>query len=178
MGYLAAWKVLEQMVTDFKKRRAPVPAEVIRDLKNAKTTIKILQADPSRWENAQKTEEYLANVECYLVSEGQRRFGQTYVDGWLKRKDQAAKTVDEEEEAKFISGLPRGQEWIRLTPSKDLPIGKMKTLAEESNLLYKVQSDECLIFFGPAAALKDFVKKIAVKHRPRAGKEHSEVHNR
>lgn len=174
MGYLAVWKVLEQMVTDFKKKGITVPAEIIGDLKNSKTIIKILKADPNRGENAQKIEEYLTNVESYVISEGQRRFGQAYVDEWLERTYEAGRKVfdEEEQETKFISGLPREQKWIRLTPSNELPLEKLKTLANESDLSYKVQTEGYLVVFGPDTVLKDFVKKIASKYKSKAGKEH------
>ncbi len=174
MGYLAAWKVLEEMVTDLKKKGITVPADIFGDLKNAKTIINILKADPSRGENIQKIEEYLGNVESYLVSEGLKRFGQVYVDEWLERRDQAGrKIVDEkEEETRFISGLPREQKWIRLTPSNELPLEKLKTLANESDLSHRVQTDGCLLVFGPDTAIKDFVKRITAKCKPKARKEH------
>jgi hypothetical protein len=174
MGFPAVWKVLEEMVTDFKKKGITVPADIIGDLKNAKTIIKILKADPSYGENAQRIEEYLANVESYLISEGQRRFGQAYVDEWLERTDEARRKIvdEEEEETKFISGMPREQKWIRLTPSNGLPLEKLKALANESNLSCKVQTDGCLVVSGPDAVLKDFVKKIAAKYQSKAGKGH------
>lgn len=174
MGYLAVWKVLEEMVTDFKKKEVTVPADIIGDLKSAKTIIKILKADPSRGENAQKIGEYLTNVESYLISEGQRRFGQAYVDEWLQRTDEASRKIvdEEEEETKFISDVPGEQKWIRLTPSNELSLEKLKALAKESNLSCKVQNDEYLVVLGPDAVLKDFVKKIAAKYKSKAGKEH------
>jgi len=174
MDYQAVWKVLEQMVADFKKKGMTVPAHIIDDLKNAKTIIIILKSDPSRRENMQRIEEYLGNVESYLVSEGQRKFGLAYVDEWLLRRDQAGqKIVDgEEEKTRLISGLPRERKWIRLTPSNELPLEKLKALAEESNLSYKVQTDGYLLVFGQDTVLKDFVKKIAAKYKSKAGKEH------
>ena len=174
MGYLAVWKVLEAMVTDFKKKGTTVPANIISELKTAKTIIKILKADPLQGENMQKIEEYLRNVESYLISEGQRRFGQAYVDEWLERTDQAARKIvdDKEEETKLITGLPREQKWIRLKPSDELPIEKLKTLAEESNLSHNVQKDGCLLVFGTDTAIKDFVKRTAAKYKPKSGREH------
>jgi hypothetical protein len=174
MGYLAVWKVLEEMVTDFKKKGITVPVDIIGDLKNAKTIISISKADPSRGENILKIEEYLGNVESYLVSEGLKRVGQAYVDEWLERTDQAGRKIvdEEEEETRFISSLPREQKWIRLTPSRELPLQKLKTLANESNLSYHVQTDGCLLVFGPDTVIKDFVKKIAAKYKSKAGKEH------
>jgi hypothetical protein len=174
MGYLAVWKVLEEMVTDFKKEGITVPTDIIVDLKTAKTIINILKADPSCGENVQKIEEYLGKVESYLVSEGQRRFGQAYVDEWLGRRGQAGRKMvdEEEEEPESIFRPPEGQKWIRLTPSKELPLAKLKTLANESNLSYSLQTDGCLLVFGPDTFLKDFVKNIAEKYKLKAGKKH------
>ena len=91
MGYLAVWKVLEEMAADFKKRGIAVPPDVVNDLKSAKTIIKVLKADPTYAENAQKIEEYLTNVESYLVSEGQKRLGPAYVDEWLQLRAKAGR---------------------------------------------------------------------------------------
>jgi len=174
MDYQAVWKVLERMVADFKKKGMTVPAHIIDDLKNAKTIIIILESDPSSGENMQRIEEYLENVESYLVSVGQKKFGQEYVDEWLLRRDKAGQKIGDEEDEKtrLISGLPREQKWIRLTPSNELPLEKLKTLAEESNLSYKVQNDGCLLVFGQDTVLKDFVKKMAAKYKSEAGKKH------
>lgn len=168
LGYLAAWKVLEKMVTDFKKRKVTIPAQVMSDLKNARTVINILKAEPDREETVQRIEEYLRNVESYLVSEGQNRFGTEYVDEWLKRVDDAGtKAVDEEKEESFVPGLPRQQKWLRITPSAELPLEKLKAFAENLSLSYTVQPDGCLLVFGEEKAIKDFVKKIAAKYKPK-----------
>ena len=171
MGYLAAWKVLEKMVTDFKKRKVTIPMQVMSDLKNARTVINILKAEPDREETVQRIEGYLRNVESYLVSEGQNRFGMGYVDEWLKRVDDAGrKAVDEEEEESFVLGLPRQQKWLRITSSAELPLGKLKAFAENSSLSYTVQPDGCLLVFGEEKAIKDFVKKIAAKYKSKTRK--------
>lgn len=179
MGYLAAWKVLEDMVTDFRKRGIAVPVKIIDDLKSARTIIRVLKADPTCGENIQKIEDYLEKVESYLASEGQRKLGQAYVDKWLELRDQAGRRIIDEEEEKnrFVTGLPRDQKWIRLASSKELPIEKLKTLADESNLSYNLQTDGCLLVFGPDNAIKDLIKKIAAIYKSKAGKEHQEVRN-
>jgi len=165
MRYLAAWKVLEEMITDFRKRGVVVPAEIMSDLRSAKTMINVLKADPSRVDTSQKVDEYLLNVESYLVSEGQKMFGTGYVEEWLKRLDEASKKILEKEEEKtFILGVPREHEWIRVKPSTELPIEKLKTLAEESHLSYNVQNDGCLLVYGEDGRIKEFIKKMATKY--------------
>jgi hypothetical protein len=163
MGYIAVWKVLEEMATDFRKKGLTIPKEVMNDLKSAKTLIKVLNADPKRGETAQKIEEYLGNVESYLIFEGERNFGCKYVDEWLRRIDEAGKTTSEEEETRFIPGLPREQKWIRIKPSAELSLERLRNLAEESNLSCKIQDDGYLLVYGEENRIKDFVKKIATK---------------
>jgi len=166
LGYLAVWKVLEKMVADFRKRDVIVPEKVIADLKNVKTTIYVSKADPSYVENAQKIDQYLGNIEAYLVTEGTKRFGQKYVDRWLKQADEAArKTIDEEEEVRFVPGLPRQQKWIRVATSAEMPLEKLKMLAEQSNLSHSLQVDGSLLVYGEDNTVKDFVKKLAEKYR-------------
>jgi hypothetical protein len=172
MGYMAAWKVLEQMIADFRKKGAAVPAEIISDLRSAKTLISVLKADVSRVDTSQKIEEYLLHVESYIVSEGQKLFGAEYVEEWLKRLDEASRKIseEEEEETRFIPGIPREHKWIRVKPSAELSMEKLKLLADESHLLYHVQNDGCLLVYGEDKNIKDFVKKMATKHGLKAEK--------
>ena len=166
MNYLAAWKVLEEMIADFRKKGAVVPAEIMTDLRSAKTLINVLKADPSCVDTSQKIDEYLLSVESYLVSEGQKMFGTGYVEEWLKRLDEASRKIleKEEEETKFIPGVPREHKWIRVKPSTELPAEKLKTLAEESHLSYNVQNDGYLLVYGEDSHIKEFIKKMATKH--------------
>lgn len=172
MGYLSVWKVLEEMVTEFRKKHIKIPEEVMGNLKSARTMIKILKADPSHGETMQKIEEYLGNVESYLIFEGQKKFGQEYVEKWLRKLDEASKKlVDEEKEApRFVPGLPKNQKWIRVKPTPELSIEKIKKLAEESNLPHKIQSDGSLLVYGEDSQIKDFVKKMATKYETKAKK--------
>ena len=165
MGYLAVWKVLEEMILEFRKRGITIPVEVMDNLKSARTMIKILKADPSRGETMQKIEEYISNVESYLISEGQKKFGVEYVDKWLKKLDEAnIRFPDlEEEETRFVPGLPREQKWIRVKPSAELPMEKLKLLAKELNLSCELQGDGYLLVYGEDERLKEFVKKMAKK---------------
>jgi len=165
VGYLAAWKVLEEMITDFRKKKVSVPAEVISNLRYARTLINVLKADPSHLETGQKVEGLLFSVESHLVSEGQKKFGTEYVEDWLQRLDEASRqAVDEvEEETRFVSGIPRGQKWIRVKPSIELPVEVLKALADESNVICSMQRDGLLLVYGEEGCIRIFVKKMTAK---------------
>jgi hypothetical protein len=170
MGYLAVWKVLEEMITDFRKKGVAVPSNIFDDLKYARTLINVLRADPSRLETSQKIEECLNNVESYIISEGQR-FGDKYVEEWLRKLDEAGRKVDEEESvSRFVPVLPKEQRWVRVKPSEKMPINGLKVLAGELNLSFEVQSDGCLLVYGDDERIKDFVKKMATRYGMKAEK--------
>jgi hypothetical protein len=162
MGHLAVWKALEEMIIEFRKKGLPIPVMVMNDLKSAGTMIKIMNVDESRGETAQKAEEYLGNVEAYLVTEAQKKLAPEYIDEWLRRLEEASYETCEEkrEESRFISGLPRDQKWIRVKPLVSLPLEKLQQLAEKTNLSCKVQEDGHLLVYGKAEDIKEFVKKM------------------
>ena len=167
MGYLAVWKILEEIMTDFKKKSIIISQKIMNDLKSARTTISVSKAKISDVENLQKIEEYLTNVESYLISEGQKIFGTRYVNEQLKRLEDARKGVDEEEqkEARFLSGLPREHEWIRVKPSDQLPIEKMKKLAEELRLSFRTQNDGSFVVYGKNEEIGQFIRKMTIEYR-------------
>jgi len=173
MGYLSAWKVLEEMIADFRKKGVLIPPEIINELKSAKTLINVLKADSSCIETRQRIEEHLLKIESYLSTEGTKKIGVSYVEKWLKRLDEAScKTLEEEmeEEARFILGAPREQKWIRVKPSKELPIEKLKALAEESTLSYDVQKDGYLLVYGEEKQIKEFIRKMTTAHKVKSNK--------
>ncbi|MEM3730607.1 MAG: DUF2096 family protein [Candidatus Bathyarchaeia archaeon] len=158
---MAKWKILEQMITEFRKKGIAVPPGIISDLRSAKTLINVLKADPSRVETGEKIDELLMKVESYLIFEGQKFFGGVYMEEWLKRLDEAGKRPNEEEieESRFITGISREHRWVRIKPTTDLSIDMLKRLAEESNLAYNMQNDGSILVYGKDEHIKMFIKK-------------------
>jgi hypothetical protein len=165
MGYLAVWKVLEEIITEFRKKGLPIPATVMNDLKSARTMIKIMDADTGHGESRQKIEEYLGTVEAYLVTGAEKHFAAERIDKWLKRLEIAnCETCEENaEESRFIAGVPRDQKWIRVEPLAILPLEKLRQLAEETNLSASTQKDGRVVVYGRAEDLKEFVKKMTTE---------------
>jgi hypothetical protein len=165
MGYSAVWKVLEKIITEFRKKELPVPERVMNDLKAARTMIKIMNADEGHGETSQKIEEYLGSVEAYLVTEAEKHFAPEHIDNWLKRLEIAnCETCEENaEESRFIAGVPRDQKWLRIEPLSNLPLEKLKQLAKETNLSTSVQEDGRLLVNGKTEDLKEFVKKMTTE---------------
>ena len=103
MGYTATWRILEDIIIELRKKGVTIPPNVMTDLKSAKLMINISQAEGSTGEVTQKVEEYLANVEGYLITEAQKTFGSERVDEWLRRLEAAICEVCEVKEKKKTS---------------------------------------------------------------------------
>ncbi len=171
MTHLATSKVLEDMIIELRKKGLAVPQNILNDLKSARVLMKVEGVDQkSLGETSPKIEEYLGNVEAYLVTEGQKKLSLQQVDEWLRQLEAASidTCVAEEKEApRFISGVPRDQKWIRVKPLASLPVEKLKQLAEKLNLSSKAQEYGRLIVYGKVEDIKEFIKKMTTQ----AGKE-------
>ena len=167
MGYTARWKVLEQLMLDMRKKGVSLPPSFIKDLRNAKLMLKISESSESKGEPSMKVDEYFGNVESILLSEAQKTLGSEYVDGWLKRIDEAnmecetcQASSEKEKLNKFISGVPRDQKWVRVEPDSKLTAEKIKQVAVNSNLAIIKQQDGRLVVYGQQVNLQVFLKKM------------------
>ncbi|MEM2099311.1 MAG: DUF2096 family protein [Candidatus Bathyarchaeia archaeon] len=162
MGYLAVWKILEEITVALRRRGVSVPEAVMNDLKAARTMIKITEADAGHGDTHQKIEEYLGTVEAHLITEAQKHFTIEQINSWLKRLEEANRQLDEEYvEQRFIAGVPRDKKWVRVEPQPILPIEKLKQLATEINLSTTQDDDGRIIVYGSDENLKEFIKKMA-----------------
>ena len=170
MGYSETWKILEEIIIEFRKKGLTMPETVMSDLKSAKTMIKLIDAaHEGRGEIGPRVEQYLASVEAYLITEAQKCFPSERIDEWLRRLQGsfcdvcAGQPKTEAKEERVVSGLPRDQKWVRVTPITSLPAEKLKQLAEESSLSLKTEKDGHLIAYGKTEDIRKFVRKMTAQ---------------
>ncbi len=166
---MASWKLLEDMMLELKKSGVTIPPKVIEDLRGARSMLKLSCMEGSQGEAMQKAEEYLANVEVYVMTEGQKVFGDDKVDEWLRGLEEANVEVCVEPSAaqdKFVVGVPRDQKWVRVEPLGEWTAEKIGQIAKELNLQVKPQSDGKLVVYGQPEKLRPFVKRMAAKKSP------------
>jgi hypothetical protein len=151
------------MMLELKKSGVTIPSKVVEDLRSAKSMIQLTKTEGSHGDSLQKAEEYLANVEAYVVTEGQQVFGSEKVDGWLRRLEEANAEIREDTGVcdKFVTGVPRDQKWVRVEPMGDLSADKVQKLAVKHGMQVKAQADGKLVVYGSAENLKLFLKALA-----------------
>jgi hypothetical protein len=167
------------MIADFRQKGIAIPEQVMSDLKSAKTSLKILTADPNNEENLRKIDEYMTKVESFLVSEGQDKVGTEYAGKWLTLLHEAGmKKLDEtEERPRFIAGAPRQKKWVRVSPTPEVQIDSLVEMADQMRLVHETQKDGSLLVCGDERGIKDFVKNLASKYKSQAEKYRKKVHN-
>jgi hypothetical protein len=165
MGHnIATWKLLEEMLIELKKRGVNVPSNVMEDLRAAKSMIK-LSCMQGGGDAIQKAEEYIANVEAYLINEAQKIFDSETADQWLRRLEDANAEVCDKVEAEntFVTGVPRDQKWVRVEPIESLPTDRILQIAKEQKLQVKSQNDGRLLVYGQNDDIKIFLKKMTAE---------------
>ena len=166
MTYEETWKVLSDLLIELRKRGESVSPNIVEDLRSAKTMIQVLKADPKYIESIPRIETFLGNVEAHLISMAQERFGSSFADKWMERVKRGRRAVGEGETAsRFVPGLPRGDHWVRIKISEDAPREVVEMLAEEQNLVHKMQKGGYILVSGDSEDIKSFVKAMAEKLR-------------
>jgi hypothetical protein len=168
MSYDENWKVLADLLTELRKKGEKIPTDVMNDLRSAKTMIQILEVDPTHIESIPRIETYLRNVESYAVLMAQERLGTEFVEEWLRKLEKAKKIkIEEKEEVtpRFVPGLPRDKNWVRVQISKDTPRETVESLVKENKLSCKMQKNGYILVYGNGESIRSFVKKMAEKFR-------------
>jgi len=166
MGYEENWKVLADLLTELRKKSEKIPPNVMNDLRSAKTMIQILKADPTHIENIPRIETYLRNVESYAIFMAQEKLGTEIVEQWLRKLEKAKKIKIEgkkEVAPRFVPGLPRDKNWVRVQISEDTPRKDVESLVKENKLSCKMQKNGYMLVYGNGESIKSFVKKMAEK---------------
>ena len=166
MSYEEKWKVLADLLTELQERGEKIPADVINDLRSAKTMIQVLKADPTHIENISRIDTYLRSVESYAIFTTEKR-GTESAEEWLKKLEKPKRMKNKEKEAasRFAPRVPRDKNWVRIQISEDIPREDMKKLVEENDLSYKMQKNGYMLVYGNGENIKSLVKKLAEQFR-------------
>jgi hypothetical protein len=167
MNYEEKWKVLADLLTELQKRGEKIPADVINDLRSAKTMIQVLKADPTHTENRSRIDTYLRNVESYAIFTTEKH-GTEIVEEWLKKLEEPKIVKNKEkrkESSRFIPRAPRDKNWVRIQISEDIPREDVKKLVEKSGLSYKTQKNGYMLVYGDGENIKSLVKRLTEQLR-------------
>ena len=114
MSYEEKWNILADFLIELQERGKKTPAEIMDDLRSAKTIIQILKADPTHTESISRIETYLRSVESYAIFAAEKLETET-AEEWLKKLEDPIKVEKKEKReavSRFILGIPRDKNWV------------------------------------------------------------------
>lgn len=163
MNWEARWKIMDDLVNELKSKRESIPAKIMKDLRLAKTMVEILNVNTEKSENIMKLEEYLSNIEAYLIVAAKNRFGPKYAEDLTEKLIESQNSTEKGElmSIKAPMRFPKNKRWIRIQESEEVPLDKIKKLSEETGLSYRVQEKGYVLVYGEEKGVKKFVKKTA-----------------
>jgi hypothetical protein len=167
MSYERKWKLLADLLTELQENGEKIPADVLNDLRSAKTMILVLKADPTHIESISRIDTYLRTVEAYTIfTMEKKRKGN--VEEWLKKlKGQERVEINEkvEKNSTFVTRIPRNKNWIRIQISEDIPREEMEKLVGENGLSYRLEQNGYILVHGDKEKIKSLVKRLTEQFR-------------
>lgn len=158
------WRALSDLLTELRAKGVEIPPHVVRDLRSARSLIETLRISPECGEAAGMAEELLLSVEAYLLAEAEVRLGPAKAEEWARRLSEAALSLEAirpAEEMRFRPGLPRGEHWMRVKISDELPRELLERLAEEEGVSARVEPDGFILISGDKERVKALAKRLA-----------------
>jgi hypothetical protein len=166
MDYLNLWQVLEELYNTLLKKGVTLPREIMDDLKSVKTLINIYKVDVTTLNVATEIEIYLEKIESNLLYLAESDIGKAYAEKWLKKIYEARRSEVEKRktyQARFISGVPKNEHWIRIKTSDLMKDQDRKRLLDKFNLSSKPQNDEYVLIHGKEENIRKFIKEVGKK---------------
>jgi hypothetical protein len=167
MNFEEKWKVLADLLIELQERGEKIPADVVNDLRSAKTMIHVLKAGRTHIENAPKIDTYLRSVESYAIFTAEKH-GTNMVEEWLKKLKETKKvTTKEKPEAtsRSIPRVSRDKNWVRIQISEDTPARDVEKLVEAAGLSRKMDENGHLLVYGNQENMKSFMKSMTERFR-------------
>ena len=164
LNYYALWKLMADLIGDLKRMGISIPPQIMNDLRSAKTMVEIAKFDRSNPDVIRRIEEYMNNLESYLLPMARERLGKEYADMLMNKIAEAQKnmTVTEQKpEKRFPVGAPRDKHWIRIKPTEEAPLDLIREISEESGLKHEIQKDGYVLIYGDKDQIKKFIKRMA-----------------
>ena len=161
------WMVLVDLLTDLKKRGFEIPADVVENIRMAKTTInfyKVDPTDPERNREIKRINEFMSSVQVALMDLAEKQ-GSEYRDQWvekLKKVSRGEKLYKlPDERCKCVVGAPAGFSMVRITFKKPISEDRLQEIEEYHNVIMEFETDEVVIIYGDKDNIKASMKEIA-----------------
>lgn len=155
---------MADLIGDLKRKGVSIPPHIMNDLRSAKTMVEIAKIDRSNPDVIRRIEEYMNNLESFLLPLARESLGQEYADMLMNKIAEAQKNMmkaEQKSEKRFPVGAPRDKHWIRIKLSEETPLDLIRQISEEFGLEHEIQDDGYVLIYGDKEQIKKFIKGTA-----------------
>ena len=155
---------MADLIGDLKRRGESIPSRIMNDLRSVKTMIEIAKVDRSNFNLIRRIEEYLNNLESYLLPLVREKIGEEYVNAIMEKLAEAQRdktAFEQKREKKFPVGAPRDKDWIRIKLTEETPLDMIRQISQEVGLEYEILEDGYILLYGRKEQIKKFVRITA-----------------
>jgi len=170
-NYQNAAKVLDELMIELIEKGAKIPDHVISGIRSGRSFVSITLRQPDE-EVARQAMIALQNVEMNLLALAEQVGGMDYAEEWQRRVNDAYAQESvytrsaPPQATKFVSGVPKGEYWIRIEEAELLPVqGELAKLLGDFELTSIAQEDGYLLLYGRKENVSSFLKDIRQKVR-------------
>lgn len=165
MNYESVCNILEKLMVEIMEKGIAVPQQTIDDLKSGRTMLNIYRTESAGLDSAMESEPYLQRAEMSLMILADSAIGKGYADEWQNRISRAYTELetDAHPTAKYITGVPKGESWIRIKTSGLMASGEVEGLLEQNRLSSITQKDGYLLVHGRKEDIASFLKAVRRK---------------
>jgi len=173
MGLEEQWKALSDLILKLKKEGIEVPKEVIKDLHSAKIMIGLLATEGSdESEILPRLESYLSSVEGFLFYAAEEKLGKGVAGEWVEIIGRARKAPGKGTETlaprgKLLTGLHRGEGWVRIEEYDPTLRGQIEAIARQEGLEVSSELSGHMLIRGDGKSIREAIKRIREKARRR-----------
>jgi len=177
MNYLKAAKALDELMLELIEKEVGIPQHVTDDLKTGRSLANICSRKPEDPDISSKTMIALERVEMNLLALAEHNLGRDEAEAWQRRmiaiyREPAVKAAPPPASG-VMSGIPRGDHWIRVQSSYLESVAGARELLEGAGLSVVIQEDDYLLIHGRKGDVSAFLKDM----RELIGKLGSECNN-
>ncbi len=167
MNYESVWRLLEGLMVELKAKGIAIPQETVDDLKSARTLSSIDKTESASANLASDIAFYLEKVEPILLSLAESEVGIEYAEEWQNRIDKTSRQTPAKAAAgsRFVSGVAKGEHWIRIKTSNLIADSDLAESARKLNLSCRQQEDGYLLVYGSKENVKTLIREVSTKIR-------------
>ena len=176
IDYLSVIKVLDELMLELIDKGVVIPRHISEDLRSGRSLAGVYALQTGDCDDAApKVAVLLESIEMNLLSLAEGHGGRTFAEEWQRRiisayaNEYAEPRQNRRARVKpklpsFVSGVPKGDYWVRIESSELAPIGgELDELLAGSELTAQKQDDGFILLYGSKENVSSFLKVVRQK---------------